>query len=338
MEIARTMRIPETADTPQVARLNPDNVGALSKLAGLNHSSPELVIDELEPGILERRSSKTQLSKKASSGWPPLTAKIEEIPLQGEVKVIMVMGGTGVGKSTFVNTASGGNLGVGHNLKSHTTTVQGVLFELDGIRVCLIDIPGFNDSVRSEIEILWVIADCLVNYPPVRDLRITGMIYLHRISDNRVSGATQNNLDICRKICGDDALKNMIMCTTMWDLLSPDAEVEREREHELKRDFWAPMIDNGAVTTRHDGTIGSAQDIIRTALQFEPTTSRIQYEILAERKKLEDTAAGAHIRRALTALEERHAAALREVEVDLAKAIDESDAVLQRVLESDRQQ
>lgn len=59
----------------------------------------------------------------------------------------------------FINSASGGNLRVGQGLKSCTSKVQiASTFELDGRDVTLIDTPGFDDTTRSDAEILRMIA------------------------------------------------------------------------------------------------------------------------------------------------------------------------------------
>ncbi|KDQ18740.1 hypothetical protein BOTBODRAFT_42334 [Botryobasidium botryosum FD-172 SS1] len=327
-----TTRKGKEAETSHNGAVEPRGDLAESSTQG----SLESITSEFAPRMVEADSSVIEESQRAPG--PPLIAEIGEVPLQAGDRIIMVMGGTGVGKSTFINLASGGNLAVGHRLKSHTATIQGALFEIDGARVCLIDTPGFNDLTHSDTEILATIVNCLVFLHATRNLQITAILYLHRITDNRVGGATRNNLELCSKLCGDGALRNMIMCTTMWNTLSIDTKAKQQREHELKEEFWAPMLDKGAVATRHDGTVGLARDIIRAALRFKPTTLSIQHEILVEEKKLEATAAGAHIRRALTALEERYRTDLEEAKIEWAKAVEEKDAVLQRALESDRRQ
>ena len=59
----------------------------------------------------------------------------------------------------FINLASGSNLRVGMGLKSCTAEVQVVeKFALDGRPVTLVDTPGFDDSSRSDTEILEMIA------------------------------------------------------------------------------------------------------------------------------------------------------------------------------------
>ncbi|ESK95347.1 hypothetical protein Moror_3872, partial [Moniliophthora roreri MCA 2997] len=73
--------------------------------------------------------------------------------------IIAVMGATGSGKTTFINAASGGSLQVGMDLQSCTSTVQlSETFELRGRQVTLIDTPGFDDTNKSDADILKMIA------------------------------------------------------------------------------------------------------------------------------------------------------------------------------------
>ena len=59
----------------------------------------------------------------------------------------------------FVNLASGSNLRIGTGLESRTAEVQlSDEFTLDGRTVTLIDTPGFDDTTKSDTEILEMIA------------------------------------------------------------------------------------------------------------------------------------------------------------------------------------
>ena len=64
----------------------------------------------------------------------------------------------------FINLASGSSLRVGTNLESCTDEVNTVdPFPLDGRPVVLIDTPGFDDSSKSDTEILKSIAAYLAS-------------------------------------------------------------------------------------------------------------------------------------------------------------------------------
>jgi len=59
----------------------------------------------------------------------------------------------------LINTASDSNLRIGRNLKSCTAEVQlADEFILDGQPVILIDTPGFDDTNKSDTDILKLIA------------------------------------------------------------------------------------------------------------------------------------------------------------------------------------
>ncbi|KZP03911.1 hypothetical protein FIBSPDRAFT_443298 [Athelia psychrophila] len=76
--------------------------------------------------------------------------------------VIAVMGGTGTGKSTFINLISGSKLRVSADLKSCTDTMSATApFDFQGQKVVLLDTPGFDDSERSDIDILMMITTFL---------------------------------------------------------------------------------------------------------------------------------------------------------------------------------
>ena len=62
----------------------------------------------------------------------------------------------------FINLASHSSLRVGMDLKSCTQEVQlADEFTMDGRRVVLIDTPGFDDTAKSDTDVLRMIADFL---------------------------------------------------------------------------------------------------------------------------------------------------------------------------------
>ena len=74
-----------------------------------------------------------------------------------------VLGPTGAGKSTFINLISGSDLRVGQDLESCTEEVDVTLpFEIDGRRVRLVDTPGFDDTTKSDADVLRLVSHYLV--------------------------------------------------------------------------------------------------------------------------------------------------------------------------------
>lgn len=102
-----------------------------------------------------RRPSAGQIEKAKA---PP------KQPVNDEEIRIIVMGRSGAGKSSFINLASNSTLRVGSSLESCTESVElSEPFELQGRRIRLIDTPGFDDSSKSDAEVLNTIATFLAN-------------------------------------------------------------------------------------------------------------------------------------------------------------------------------
>ena len=93
------------------------------------------------------------------------------------------------------------------------------------------DTPGFDDSYRSDSDILRELADWL-NTAHKSNIKLTGLILLHRIGDVRVGGVGQRNIRMFKRLCGDDSLASVVLATTMWDFIRDDA-VGDSRESEL---------------------------------------------------------------------------------------------------------
>ena len=182
------------------------------------------------------------------------------------------MGVTGAGKSTYISKCCSKKIAIGHNLqacefgwlcegKNHhsneahlgTTTVDVYPYKISSATtVYLVDTPGFDDTNRSDTEVLREIATWLTD-SYTANIKLNGIIYLHRISDVRMQGSAKKNLFMFKKLCGPNALRHVILATTMWDRVS---EVEgRAREQELTStdDFWGWMVSQGSRVCRHSG-------------------------------------------------------------------------------------
>jgi hypothetical protein len=110
----------------------------------------------------------------------------------------------------------------------------------EGLRVHLIDTPGFDDTERKDSEVLRDVAGWLVvTYG--KGIRLSGMIYLHRITDPRMQGSAKRNLHMFQKLCGRDCLLHIILATIFWDIFNPGDGARREQELIDTEDFWGYM-------------------------------------------------------------------------------------------------
>lgn len=92
------------------------------------------------------------------------------------------------------------------------------------------------------------------------NISLTGIIYLHRVTDNRMSGSLLKNLELFISLCGLKVMPKVIIATTMWSEVRE--EIGTRREGELKRTFWKEMLDVGCRTERFVDTQESAWHIV----------------------------------------------------------------------------
>jgi len=195
-----------------------------------------------------------------------------------------------------------------------------------------VDTPGFNDTLRSETEVLKEIADWLEKtYRDPPYIKLSGIIYLQSIGDTRMYGSTLRNLKMFRQLCGDQPLKNVVLATTCWDKEDRTRALERERQLETDPDFWEPMIRKGSrlarVTDRN-----SALDIIMSLVDRKTVTLAIQDELINQQKKLVDTSAGKTVNEELEKLSKMHEEQMAQVKKEMQEAMKERDTELQETL------
>ncbi|KXN89094.1 L-type lectin-domain containing receptor kinase IV.3 [Leucoagaricus sp. SymC.cos] len=165
--------------------------------------------------------------------------------------IIAFMGPTGVGKSYFIDLLTGQTgKRAGNTLKSVTTGIQAtrVRHPKYGTRVVLVDTPGFDDTTRTDMEILTMISDWLTKTYKNRDVKLSGLVYLHRITDNRMAGTPYKNLRMFGGLCGDNATSRVILVSTMWERVDPVLGATREAQ--LQQEFWRGLIEKGSGVDR----------------------------------------------------------------------------------------
>ncbi|KAK4222015.1 P-loop containing nucleoside triphosphate hydrolase protein [Podospora fimiseda] len=215
--------------------------------------------------------------------------------------VIAVIGVTGAGKTTFVSKASGrDDLEIGHSIDSCTQDVIPVTFHLNGQPVTLIDTPGFDDSERSDSEILEQVAQYMTTTYQ-QGIKLTGIILLQPINQPRLQGSELKRTRLFKKLLGEDAYKRVIIATTMWDGI-PEAEaLSRQHQRETRHEVWGDMVAAGAKVIRHDDTPESARSIIQTLTSYKsPVELQIQRELISNGGSVIETSAGRQLNADLT--------------------------------------
>jgi hypothetical protein len=234
------------------------------------------------------------------------------------------MGVTGAGKSYFIREVSGNSdVVVSGDLHSCTHEVQSYSFEYEGAKITLVDTPGFNDTNRSDTEVLREIADW--TSATYREKRLlSGIIYLHPITHARMGGSALKNLRMFQGLCGQKVLKNVLLTTTQWS--NVDSAEGGVRENSLRKvDFWGGLIDRGATLQRFHGTRESGLELIRKLMPNEREPLDIQVQIVNQHMTLLETNVGIRINEELIALEKKHREEIESLKKAFAEVIEAKD-------------
>jgi hypothetical protein len=198
----------------------------------------------------------------------------------------------------------------------------------------LIDTPGFNDSTRSETEILKELASYLgENFK--EDILLTGIIYVHAL-ERRMMGSSLRNLKMFRELCGPEAFGNVVLVTTGWGDLVKANKYNKAVAHEdeLRTDprYFAPLIAKGATLARFEDTRESALSLIKRLVGFEEVSLKLQRELILENLPLAESSAGAVVNEELKRLDDHYKAELQNLKDEIKTAQAEHDGELEEAL------
>lgn len=115
-------------------------------------------------------------------------------------------------------------------------------------------------------------------------------------------GATRlKNLQQFQDLCGEKGFRNIVLTTTMWDLVDPKTGENRERE---LSNFWKEMVTRGSTIARFKGTRDSAFQVIKPLLDAANDRHQLllQKEVLDIELQLSTTPSGQKLRPRLQAM------------------------------------
>jgi len=188
--------------------------------------------------------------------------------------IIVVIGPSGVGKSTFINTATEKPLlRVSNGLEPCTTKVEHVRctfqFESSPKQVVFVDTPAFPGDSGSDITIAGLDVEMKIqNWARQtfhqKEIKITGILYLHKINEKRMTQPPFPHYQMFQRLCGEGFHARVLLVTTMWEkLLNQDAG---ERKKVILERHWSKMIDKGSAVVCHNGDKQSAWDVVMALL------------------------------------------------------------------------
>ncbi|KAI1198904.1 hypothetical protein F5X97DRAFT_298087 [Nemania serpens] len=215
-----------------------------------------------------------------------------------------------------------------------TKLIRAYPYEYRGCTVWLVDTPGFDDTVRPDIDVLEDLAFWL-KVASDQKFQLAGIIHLHRITDIRMGGAAYKDLKMFQKFCGQESFPSVVLATTMWPK-NPSKE-EIGREEELRTRFYQNMIDEGrgAKMVRHMNTKDSAAAIISQLVdrvvdkpKSQPLVLAIQRELAPKGARLLDTGAGRELEGERIRIRESFEKQLKENQRRLDLAMEQKDKEL----------
>ncbi|KAG8691063.1 hypothetical protein FRC11_007086 [Ceratobasidium sp. 423] len=222
--------------------------------------------------------------------------------VQPEPLNVLVFGPTGVGKSTIINllTNHSAQLPVGDSLRSCTEHIAVASVFHKGRIINFFDTPGFDDSEKKPAEHLALVAVCLSEmYESAQQKpHIHGVLYVHRITDNRMTGSSITNLRVFRKLIGPHVFKNLVFVTNRWS--DPPDPKHIKFEDELIHDdqYFGRAIRAGArggadYRILEGSSCSQAQKtLLDLFLEYDPELLQIQRDLIDENKAIGETEAG----------------------------------------------
>jgi len=201
-----------------------------------------------------------------------------------------------------------------------TSKVQPYTFDYAGAKITLVDTPGFNDTERTDTEVLEEIAKW-TSATYRQDQLLSGIIYLHPITHARMEGSAMRNLRMFQSLCGQEVLGNVLLTTTQWSNVDP--AVGQAREDDLRGEgFWGGLIRRGATLQRFHSTRESGLELIRGLMFNTRMPLDIQDQIVDKSMSLLETNAGKCINEELIALEKKFKEKVQSLEEQFRKAVE----------------
>ncbi|KAH6884301.1 hypothetical protein BKA70DRAFT_1166516, partial [Coprinopsis sp. MPI-PUGE-AT-0042] len=264
------------------------------------------------PLALSAKISAMFRKKGTPKPWEQRTGMEEDrfIGLPSDI-IILVMGPTGAGKSTFISEFYTGNkfIAIGHGMESCTQEVSWYHAKLPSAhadlwerRLILVDTPGFDDSRTQDVDILQKVSDWLARVYDSQ-VPVAGIIYITNITQNRMNGTAKLNLSMFKKLCGESSYNKITMVSSHWQDLH-DQTVGADREDMLKNDYWSDIVKGGAEVMRVRGA-GDEERIIQQTIEVFLASEgkgeveqplQIQREIVDLRKSIPATQAGRELK------------------------------------------
>ncbi|OAL50803.1 hypothetical protein IQ07DRAFT_478164, partial [Pyrenochaeta sp. DS3sAY3a] len=255
--------------------------------------------------------------------------------------VVAVMGLTGAGKSSFIKNITGReDITIGHNgfdSVAETSEIAAYNFQQSNRRYVLVDTPGFDDTFQSNDVITQKILQWLESSYRA-GTKLNAIVYLHSISQPRLTGSAFENLCMFRKLCGDDGLAQVVLATTFWDHVSPVEGNDRVRQLKEDNSLWGRMWKAGSQVVKLENSQTSALDVLAKISTTAKMVTQAQREMVDQGKRASQTSAGLYMAsRTADAATERREARVQRLRADALQQSEHLNQMRQKLETTDQQ-
>jgi hypothetical protein len=208
-----------------------------------------------------------------------------------------------------------------------------------GTDIVLIDTPGFDDTNKSDSEVLRILYTWLkTNYANGR--KLNAIFYLHNITDKSMRGSSLSNLHAFKRLCGDGFFTSVLLGTTFWrdvSLLDTAEAVAREWELKSTDDFWKKMISGGATARSIPDTRADALKLLMQMAGKKARVLQVQSEAIDQGRSFEATTAHQALNERLAAARTQHTLEVNRLAAQSKRAREAREREAARVAETLRQ-
>ena len=124
------------------------------------------------------------------------------------------------------------------------------------------------------------------------NMKLTSILLLHIITDNRLTGSSKRLQHVYEKVCGHEAFQSVVLGTTMWDDLGSEKKGIAREKQLREGDFWGRMVREGTDCCRLEDSEESAQELALKLVRKTPVEMQLQRELKDNSEELIQTAAG----------------------------------------------
>lgn len=167
--------------------------------------------------------------------------------LRGRVKVILILGFAGAGKSNFLKLLTGAAIRVGHGPQTGTVDALCQLVAIGGEQFVIIDTPGFGTTGYSASKVRNTIMATL-GFATRCFGGLHGILYLHNIEADRTYTGITESLDLLHDLKRNHALPHITFVSTKWDRVPEyERQIFEDKIENLENTTWAEFPDHGYI-------------------------------------------------------------------------------------------